>query len=93
MKACKVQFKRLGKRYYFSCDKMKLQDKDKVVVNTIRGLELGEIVGNTFDIKRDEFQGELKEVLRVATEEDIQAFNDNKELEPAIMQKTKELYN
>lgn len=91
MKACKVQFKRLGKRYFFSCDKMKLKDKDKVVVNTIRGLELGEIVGNTFDIKRDEFQGELKEVLRLATEEDINAYNDNKALEQGVTRKTKEL--
>ena len=45
MKCCKVQFKHLGKRYYFGCDKIKLQNGDKVIVQTIRGTELGEVVG------------------------------------------------
>ena len=44
MKCCKVQFKHLGKRYYFGCDKIKLQNGDKVIVQTIRGTELGEVV-------------------------------------------------
>ena len=91
MKACKVQFKRLGKRYFFGCDKMKLNDKDKVVVNTIRGIELGEVVGSTFDLKKEDLQSELKEVLRKATEKDIADYEVNKALEPQIMQRTKEL--
>ena len=91
MKCCKVQFKHLGKRYYFGCDKIKLQNGDKVIVQTIRGTELGEVVGSPFELTKDEVQGEIKDVLRKASESDLQTYNENKSLEPDIMNHTKEL--
>ena len=91
MKCCKVQFKHLGKRYYFGCDKIKLQNGDKVIVQTIRGTELGEVVGNPFELTKGEVQGEIKDVLRKASESDLQTYNENKSLEPDIMNHTKEL--
>lgn len=91
MKACRVQFKRLGKRYFFGCEKNNIKDKDKVIVSTIRGIELGEVVGDPFELKKEDLQSELKDIMRKASDKDIAEFEANKELEPQIMKRTKEL--
>ncbi len=89
MKCCKVQFKQLGKRYYFGCSKLELHDKDKVVVQTVRGVELGEVVGESFELTKDQASNEIKDVLRKANLNDIKTFEENKSLEPDILSKTK----
>lgn len=91
MKACKVQFKRLGKRYFFGCNKLNLKDKDKVVVNTIRGIELGEVVGDIFELNKNDIQSELKDVIRKANDKDISDYEENKKLEPEVVAFTKKL--
>ena len=90
MKAIKVQFKTLGKRYYFGTAGLKLEQGTAVVVNTIRGLELGYCVGEIFDLKLEDLTSELKDVVRIATKEDLKKYNDNKLKEPEILKKTKE---
>ncbi len=91
MDAIKVQFKPLGKRYFFGVGKLKLSDKTKVVVNTVRGTELGYCVGEVFDLNEMDLTSELKDVLRIATDNDIEQFEYNKSLEADILKKTKEL--
>lgn len=91
MKAIKVQFKTLGKRYYFGTQGLKLKNGTPVIVNTIRGVELGHCVGEIFDLKLEELTSELKDVVRVATNEDLKKYNDNKKKEPDIVEKTKAL--
>ena len=91
MDAIKVQFKPLGKRYFFGVGKLKLSDGVKVVVNTIRGTELGYCVGEVFDLNEMDLTSELKDVLRIATDNDIESFEYNKTLEADILKKTKEL--
>ena len=91
MEAIKVQFKPLGKRYFFGVGKLKLSDGVKVVVNTIRGTELGYCVGDVFDLNEMDLTSELKDVLRIATDNDIESFEYNKTLEADILKKTKEL--
>lgn len=87
MQTCKVQFKKLGKKYYFSCVGMKLNDGDKVVVNTIRGLELGTVSGDVFDFKGN--PDDLKDVVRKATNEDLKKAERNKNDEAEIIETTK----
>ena len=41
MKAIKVQFKPLGKKYFFGVGDLNPKDGDYVVVTTVRGIELG----------------------------------------------------
>ena len=41
-----VRFKNAGKVYYFDPGDLELKDGDKVVVETVRGLEFGEVVGD-----------------------------------------------
>ncbi len=91
MKACRVQFKHLGKRYFFGCERINVKSGDRVIVSTIRGLELGEVVGEAFDLKKEDINGELKDIMRKANQHDIEEYNANKCLEEDIMQKTKEL--
>ncbi len=90
MKVTKVQFKPLGKRYFFGISNLDLKDNTPVVVNTIRGIEMGYCVGDPFELDSNEEIPELKDVVRIATEEDLKNYNRNKELEPDVVLKTKE---
>jgi len=91
MEAIRVQFKPLGKRYFFGVGKLKLTDKTKVIVNTVRGIELGYCVGEPFDLDEMQLTSELKDVVRVATDNDIESYEYNKSLEADILAKTKSL--
>lgn len=90
MKVTKVQFKPLGKRYFFGVSNLNLKDKTPVVVNTIRGIEMGYCVGDPFELDPNEEIPELKDVVRIATEEDLKNYKRNKELEPDVVLRTKE---
>ena len=90
MKVTKVQFKPLGKRYFFGVSNLDLKDKTPVVVNTIRGIEMGYCVGDPFELDPNEEIPELKDVVRIATEEDLRNYKRNKELEPDVVLRTKE---
>jgi len=90
MKVTKVQFKPLGKRYFFGISNLDLKDNTPVVVNTIRGIEMGYCVGDPFELDSNEEIPELKDVVRIATEEDLKNYKRNKELEPDVVLKTKE---
>ncbi len=91
MRAIRVQFKPLGKRYFFGVGKLNLTNGTKVVVNTVRGIELGYCVGEIFDLDEMELTSELKDIVRIATDNDIESFEYNKSLEAEIVKKTKEL--
>ena len=91
MKVTRVQFKPLGKRYFFGVKNFKVSDQSQVIVNTIRGLELGYCVGEPFDLEEADLTAELKDIVRIATKEDKEKFNTNKEEEPKIVSITKEL--
>ena len=67
MKAIKVRFKPVGKRYFFGTAGLNLKDGMEVVVNTIRGLELGVCSGDVFEIDAKDLTSELKDVVRIAS--------------------------
>lgn len=85
----KVQFKPLGKRYFFGVKDLKVADRTPVVVNTIRGIEMGYCVGEPFDLEEADLLAELKDIVRLATPEDLKNYNRNKEAEAGIVSKTK----
>ena len=89
MQTCKILFKKLGKKYYFSCVGMDIKDGDYVVVNTIRGLEVGRVSGEKFDFKGN--TDELKEVVRKASKDDMRKYEKNKSEEPQIIEVAKKL--
>ena len=72
-----ISFKKALQTYFFGSDDNTLNVHDKVVVETIRGLELGEIkvgVKKTDDVK---IETALKPILRKATPEDLENFEKN----------------
>lgn len=85
-----VQFREAGKKYYFSLNGLDLNREDKVIVETIRGLEMG-IIYRLKEVDESSLTQELKPILRLATAEDIENYNQNREAEPAVVEKTKDL--
>ncbi len=73
-----VRFKKAGKIYYFSPSEEIYNSGDKIIVETARGLELGNIaIGNRL-IEEESIVAPLKPILRLATEEDISNYEENK---------------
>jgi cell fate regulator YaaT (PSP1 superfamily) len=76
-----VRFRSAGKVYYFDPGDMELSDGDKVIVETIRGLECGEVVGEPRLVQDEEVTQPLKKVVRRATPEDECVVEQNREKE------------
>ena len=65
-----VRFKKAGKIYYFDPDNIAVHAGDSVIVETVRGMEFGDVVVNPKKILESEIISPLKKVIRIATEED-----------------------
>lgn len=72
-----VRFNQAGKIYYFSPNGAEVSLGDMVVVETIRGVEIGRVSIPNRMISEDELESRLKSISRVATEEDLANFNQN----------------
>jgi cell fate regulator YaaT (PSP1 superfamily) len=90
-RAVAIQFNYLGKKYYFSTNDLDLKRKDYVVVETVRGLELGEVISGIIELTDEELVSPLKPVLRLATSDDIEQFKRNMEDQKHIMKVTDDL--
>ncbi|MBD1372485.1 stage 0 sporulation family protein [Hazenella sp. IB182357] len=77
LKVMGVRFRAAGKIYYFDPSDVLIQRADHVVVETVRGIEYGEVVTGVRYVKEDEVVLPLKKVLRVATAEDMIQFESN----------------
>jgi len=67
-----IRFKRAGKVYYFDPADTELEVNDYVVVETARGLELGQVVISPGQVLASDVEKPLKSVVRKAEPEDIQ---------------------
>ncbi|MGI6677946.1 MAG: PSP1 domain-containing protein [Dehalobacterium sp.] len=76
-----VRFKKAGRIYYFSPGELDLKVGDGVVVETARGIEYGFVVVAPKMISEEEVVSPLKSVLRIATDEDTEVYQENKEKE------------
>ena len=76
-----VRFKKAGKVYYFDPGKLEIFKTDKVILETARGVELGEVVVGPKEVSDSEVVAPLKEVIRKATEKDLEIYRENKEKE------------
>ena len=76
-----VRFKPAGKIYYFDPAGFEIKKDKFVVVETARGIEMGEVIIEPCDIKDENVIKPLKSVLRLATDEDIKNREKNKEKE------------
>jgi cell fate regulator YaaT (PSP1 superfamily) len=92
-KVIAVRFKSAGKRYFFDPRDIELQLKDKVLVETIRGIEFGEVVSSIKYVTKDEVFLPIKPIIRKATEEDVRRYNQNKKEEDNVLDVCNELVN
>jgi cell fate regulator YaaT (PSP1 superfamily) len=81
-----VRFKNVGKIYYFDPDGLTVPKGHFVVVETSRGIEVGEVMAANHMIDDSEWTQPLKKVIRLATEADIQQMEKNKERETRARQ-------
>ena len=91
MLVAQVQFRQAGKRYYFNPLNFKVEHGTNVVVETIRGIELGKVAGSLVEVDELTLQNEIKPILRLATDNDISEHEYNKSLEKDVLSTTKEL--
>ena len=75
-----VAFKRVARSYWFEPGELELNDMDRVVVETTRGVEIGTVRVTSREIPEEELQAPLKRVLRMAGPRDFEQEERNKEL-------------
>ncbi len=76
-----VRFKEVGKVYYFDPDGQTLRKGDRVIVETVRGIECGEVAMSNREIDDEQIVKPLKKLIRIASEEDSRKFDENKQKE------------
>ena len=72
-----VKFKENGKSYYFNPKNFDIKENDNVIVETVRGLEFGNVVFADREINEEELSTPLKDVVRVATKADVEKHEAN----------------
>lgn len=76
-----VRFKSIGKIYYFDPAGLEIKHGDRVIVETSRGVECGEVVLADREIDESEFNSPVKPVIRIATKQDYETIEKNKKKE------------
>ena len=73
-----VRFKAAGKIYHFNPAGHDIKKGDKVIVETARGIEMGEVCVGIKEISPESLTKPLKDVIRIATQEDMVRASENK---------------
>ena len=76
-----VRFKKVGKIYYFAPGELDIHCGDKVIVETVRGVECGEVVLADREMEESKLNSPLKTVIRLATKKDFEMIEKNKKKE------------
>ena len=69
-----VQFQKAGKLEYYAPNDLDVNVDDWVVVESKRGIEIGSVIK---DVEDGDVTLPLKEIIRVATEQDIEKYYQN----------------
>ncbi len=72
-----VRFRKAGKVYYFKPGEEDLQPGDRVIVETVRGIEAGTVVIGPQELPLEEAVVPLREVIRKATPGDLAVVAEN----------------
>ena len=76
-----VRFKDGGKIYYFDPDGKEFSKGSKVIVETVRGIECGEVAVSNHTVNDEEIIHPLKKVIRAANADDIKTVEMNRKTE------------
>lgn len=88
-----IGFKEVGKIYWFNPGLLKVKVGYLVVVETVRGLELGKVVEEEQEIDDSQLEHDLKDIIRIATDKDIKSDLENDEKAAVAMPRIKEIIN
>ena len=72
-----VRFRQTGKVYYFDPQDYPVKHGDNVIVETARGIEYGTVVLGRKEMPDEKIVAPLKTIIRPASEEDKEQFEDN----------------
>ena len=90
-KVVSVNFSKLGKKYFFDTANQDLVFGDKVIVETIRGLELGFVAENPKMVQESDLVSALKPVIRKASEKDYEQYLANQAEQPTVLERCAQL--
>jgi cell fate regulator YaaT (PSP1 superfamily) len=76
-----VRFKSAGKVYYFDPDNLDVSVGSRVIVETARGIEYGEVSVGAKVVADNEVVAPLKKVIRIATDKDREQVEENRKKE------------
>lgn len=76
-----VKFREVGKVYYFDPLDNKFEKGDHVIVETVRGMECGEVALENSEVSDEEIVKPLKSVVRRATDADLKIVEENRKKE------------
>ena len=76
-----IRFKEVGKVYYFDPDGAVFNKGDFAIVETVRGIECGEVAIENKNMDESELVKPLKKIVRAASPEDIKKYEANKKKE------------
>lgn len=85
-----VKIGALAKVYFFDPKNIELKAGDKVIVSTEVGLTLGTVALEERMIKKDELEAPIKEIIRKASQKDIDTDNENKKKADSALKIVKE---
>ena len=89
---CGIKFRGTGKVYYFSPGEVRdLQTGDQVIVETARGVEMGQVAMPALEVDQSEIVADLKPILRRATPADLLDAQNFRHQEPDAVIKCREL--
>jgi cell fate regulator YaaT (PSP1 superfamily) len=80
-----VRFKDSGKIYHFDPQNMSFAAGDWVIVETVRGPEMGRITTPPVDVAEDQLFGEIKPVVRPVTQQDLDQWRELQQYEPEAL--------
>ncbi|PLX82585.1 MAG: hypothetical protein C0617_13775 [Desulfuromonas sp.] len=83
MRIVTIKFRDAGRRYDFNAQDLELANGDQIVVETDRGRALGTVVSPPREVPDSEIGKEMKNVLRIALDEDREMADNNTARETA----------
>lgn len=86
-----VKFADGGKIYDFSPNDLLVNIGDKVIVETVRGLDFGTVATPIKTIEREDADEPLKDVVRIATHQDLAQIKKIKALNKKFLEETKKI--
>lgn len=91
IKVIGINFLNANRIYYFSPGKLKVKNGDYVIVETERGIQFGQAVTDILDMPKEKVFLPLKDVIRIATENDIKINEKNAKDAGKALEYAKEL--